>query len=359
MRGRWWAAAGAAAALAAWLAMSAAGMAVGTGGTFSDTGGLTPLAQRAISAVTSLGLMAPEAPGTFAPYLPVSRAEAVEGVVAVAGLALATSGPASYTDVPVGDPAFGAVQAADGAGWMAGWAPAQGLFGPTAPMSRSALAVLAANALGYTASLGGLAADTGLLLTRIPDVNYTGAYRDYVLEVLFTGVVPPFDAGRYAGGLPVNREELAVTLYRMYELLDMPASCTVAAEAGVVETGQADALTVTIADRLSRALPATFADRYPPQYALTPGSGAAVGSGGEFVASAPGAYDVGVSLTGPVLSAPVVCSTQVEVTPAPDWPLNLQAREVADGIQLMWTPPPGGAPQGYQVLVEQVGSNNG
>jgi hypothetical protein len=359
MRGRLRTAAGAAAALAAWVAMSAAGAAASASGTFSDTGGLTPLAQRAIAAVTSLGLMAPQAPGAFGPYLPVSRAEAVEGVAQVAGLAPATSGPASYSDVPVGDPAFGAVQAADAAGWMAGWAPAQGLFGPTGPMTRSALAVLAANALGYAASSAGVGSDAALLRARVPDVNTTGPYLDYVLEALFTGVVPPFDAGRYAGNLAVNREELAVTLYRMYELFDVPAACTVTSQAGVVTPGQADALSVTVTDRLGRPLPAAFATRYPPAYAVTPATGATVSSGGEFVATTPGTFGVAVGLAGPLLPSPVACTTQVSVTAPPDWPLIVNAQEVATGVQLTWRPPPGGAPNGYQVLIEQVGGPGG
>ena len=317
----------------------------GASDAFAAGGGGGSLAARALAAISDLGLTAP-ASGA------VTRADAVEEVVAVAGLSPDTTATATYQDVASTSGAYGAVEAAVQAGLMAGWAPTSGDFDPTGTMSRIDLAILATNALGLGAKATGLADDTNAYAS-MRDLSRAGTDRGYAVLMLEMGVVPPVSATRFMPNAAVTASEFAVALYRMWLDEDVPASATLTPAAAQMRTTGTDIVTLAATNRLGAPVPAANLARYQAVYTESGGSL----SDGVFSAASAGAYDISVSLTGPLLTHPVTATTTVTVTapPAPPAPLTaptgVSASEVTGGIAVSWTP--GTSITGYQLL-EQV-----
>lgn len=304
------------------------------------------IAQRALAAASQLGLPVPSAG-------PVTRAEAVEAVDAVAGLSPQTPASPTYTDVPSSSSAYGAIEAALAAGLTSGWAPASGAFQPDAPMSRIDLAVLATSALGLDGKAAALISNVSLY-PRLGDLTRAGYDLGFANAMLEEGVVPPVSASRYMPEAPVTPTALAVALYRMWLVEDVPAAATLTPQAPKVLTGASDALTLTVQNRLGAPVPGLNLARYHVAYTA---AGATV-SGGVFSAATQGKYAVTVSLSGPLLPQPLTATASVSVTTPPPPPLTapsgVGASEVSGGVRVSWTA--GENATAYQILKQVNGS---
>lgn len=275
---------------------------------FAASAGMTALGQRALAATATLDLPIPTT-------ATVTRAEAVQAVVAVAGLAPEPAAPATYQDVsPTVTPvSFGAIEAAVTARLMAGWASTSGNFDPNAPMSRVDLAILATDALGFGAKAATLAGSQ-TLYPALTDLAAVGADLGFANAMLETGVVPPVSAVRYMPGAPVTPVELAVALDRLWRLVDVPATATLTGTVPSPTVGVADPLSLVVTDRLGNPIPARNAGRYPVVYAQ---SGGGV-TDGAFLARTAGTYEVSAQIEGPLLPSALAATASITVTaPAP------------------------------------------
>jgi hypothetical protein len=265
--------------------------------------GRTTLASRALAAASQLRLPVSTSGR-------VSRAQAVLAVDAVVGLSAASASASSpYTDVAPTQSGFGAIEAAVKAGLMAGWAPTSGTFDPNAPMSRIDLAILATNALGLQAKAHALIGDTSLY-PRLGDLGSAGYDLGFANAMLEAGVVPPESATRYAPRAAVTATTLAVAVYRMWLLEDVPVAVSLSAAAPSVLTSQPDTLRFTAANRLGRAVPEADLARYAAAFTATsPGAVRGVA----FSADQPGSYTVRVTLSGPFLRSPASTAITIGV----------------------------------------------
>lgn len=285
---------------------------------YYDISKLTPLAQRAAVNLYRQGIMNGTAPGKFSPYIQVTRAQAVKFIVNALRLPKATpSTPATYGDVSNFSQYFPYIEAAVKAGILTGMAPASGDFNPSTPITRADFAVLATNALGDQGLARSLANNTSKYsylrdLGQVP----AGDLGD-VNAMMQVGIIPPYDSSRYAPLNKVNREEFAVAIMRLYNVLSaqgqLSASLTPAAAGTGV--GQADSLSLTVRNAQGQTLSAAQLSQYTVAYAVTGpnGASATVSPNGTFVATSAGTYTVEVSISGTGLSSPVTAQTVITV----------------------------------------------
>lgn len=258
----------------------------------------------ALAVVAALGLPMP-ANG------PVTRADAVIAVDAVAGLAAANPSQATYTDVSPSDAYYGAIEAASAAGLLSGWAPAAGRFRPGAPMTRIDLAILAVNVLGLAPQARSLARDSAAYPALRTIHPMAAAYLGDAVLMLRDGIVPPEGPRVYAPYGPVSLPSLALALDRMWRLWDVPMYLRLLPTTPSVAPGEADSLAVSATNRLGSVVPeANLLAHYPVTYTVAaPGSVA----NGVFSAPAVGSYLLTAALSGPLLTAPVAGTTTVAV----------------------------------------------
>lgn len=277
-------------------------------GAFAASSGVTALGQRALSATATLGLPVPTT-------VAVTRAEAVEAVIAVAGLAPEPSASPTYADVsPTATPtSFGAIEAAVNAGLMAGWVATSGDFEPNAAMSRIDLAILATDALDLGSRAQSLAGDHALY-PALRDLATAGDNLGFANAMLQAGVVPPVSTVRYMPGAAVTPVELAVALDRMWRLVDLPAAASLTATISSPAVGVADPLTLVVTNRLGHAVPSLNRGLYPVTYTANGGSV----TDGAFSAQAAGTYEVSAEIEGPLLRSALAATASIVVAaPAP------------------------------------------
>ncbi len=307
-------------------------------GAYTDEAGLSALARTAISAVTQVGLMRATASGTFSPSGSVSRADAVTAIAQVLAVGPATPAVPDYSDVPAALPDYGAVEAALADGWMTGWAPGSGAFQPSVPITREQFAVLVTNAMGLT-QLAESLQDNVKTYGALRDLGWAGYDLGDVNAVLAKGLMPPLGSHRFGLGAPLTRAQLAIALYRMFLHLDVPSAVTLSPAHAVVRVGGMEQLALSAVDRLGRPVPAAYLGLDTVTYALADGGAdGSVGPTGAVAVSAPGAYTIVASVTGPFLSVPLTASATA-YAPSPPGPAAIQAtaEEVAGGIEVSWT----------------------
>lgn len=288
---------------------------------YNDLSNLTPLARRAAISLYEEGVMNGTAPGRFSAYGEVTRAQAVKFVVNALHLARHFPAHATFTDVSSQSPYYGWIEAARTAGLLDGWAWS-GTFGPSRAMTRVDLAVLATNALHEQSLAASLATDTstyGYLrdLRRVPAADLGD-----VNAMMKEGVVPPVTATAYQAFAPVNRDEFAVAIMRLYGHLNplsggAIASAALSAANASLTVGTADPLTLTVTDKGSTRTVTGSPYRLAWSISGGPADGATVNNAGVFKASRPGVYTVRVRVSQGTLPFPVTAHTTVTVTAAP------------------------------------------
>ena len=305
--------------------------------TYYDIYDLTTLAQNAANGLFTAGIMNGTAPGKFSPDGIVTRAQAVKFVVNLSGVQLQYPKTPSYTDVTAGSQYYPYIETALADGFLTGYAGSSGSFDPSAPVTRVDLAILVINAMGDQSVAQSMATDTTTYkqfidLSKVPsgDLGYANAG-------MKLGFVPPLNATLYYPNGKVNREQLAVGLWRAYEALQVaaPASATVTSTPADVGVGQAATLSIAVMNKAGKALTASQLAGYTISYSVTGSnaSSATVSANGLFVATAAGNYTVQASISGGVLSAPITATATVGVygTPAALVVKPASASLVADG----------------------------
>jgi hypothetical protein len=324
----------------AWMvtALGSGGAALASGSPYYDIQRLTPLAQRAIVGLYQAGIMNGTAPGKFSPYGVVTRAQAVKFVVNLVGLSLVYPRTPDYADVGKGSQYYPYIETALKDGILSGYAPSSGNFNPSVPVTRIQLAVLEVNALGEQALAQSLASDTTLYPRLVDMSQVPPGYLGYANAGMKLGLVPPLNATHYAPAGQVDREQLAVGLWRALGQLkaSAPATLRIEQSAATVGVGQVDSLTVTVLNRAGQVIPAAALASYSVAFSVTGNnaSSASVSQAGQFVASAAGTYTVQASLSGGVLPAPITATATVGVYGAP---VALEVKPaagtvVADGV---------------------------
>lgn len=306
--------------------------------TYYDIYDLTTLAQTAANGLYQAGIMNGTAPGKFSPAGVVTRAQAVKFVVNLSGVKLQYPRTASYSDVTSGSQYYPYIETALADGFLTGYAGTSGAFDPSAPVTRIDLAILVVNALGDQSVAQSMATDT-TTYAKFTDLNKVPAGDlGYANAGMKLGFVPPLNATLYFPNGKVNREQLAVGLWRGYEALQAgsPASLKIASSPADVGIGQAANLSVTATNKAGTALTASELSGYTVTYTVTGSnaSSASVSSNGVFVATAAGNYTVEASISGGVLSAPVTGTLTVGVYGTPT-ALKVAAATtslVADGV---------------------------
>jgi len=303
--------------LAACLAMGGNALAFSGNPNYYDIGKLTALAQRAANTLYEEGIMNGTGPGEFSPYGTVTRAQAVKFIVNALRLPLASPGSATYADVSPQSQYYPYIEAAVKAGILTGMAASSGDFNPSTPITRADFAVLSTNALGDQALANSLANNTtkyGYLkdLGKVP-AGDLGA----VNAMMQVGIIPPYDSHLYAPLNRVNREEFAVAIMRLYNVLAAAGaqSVSVAPASGVTAVGQADQLSVTVRNGQGQVLSGAALAPYSITYQVVgSNSGSAgVSSNGSFLASAAGTYTVQVTVSGAGMPHPVTGTAQIQV----------------------------------------------
>ena len=288
--------------------------------TYYDIYDLTTLAQTAANGLFQAGIMNGTAPGKFSPDGVVTRAQAVKFVVNLSGVHLEYPKTPSYSDVSASSQYYAYIETALQDGFLTGYAGSSGAFDPSTPVTRVQLAILTINAMGDQSVAQSMATDsttyfgTGKLkdLAKVPsgDLGYANAG-------MKLGFVPPLNGSLYFPNGKVNREQLAVGLWRAYEALQAsaPASAAITATPMTVGVGQASTLTTVVKNKAGTTLTAAQLAGYTLTYSVTGtnASSATVSSNGIFVATASGNYTVGVSISGGLLSAPVTATGTVGV----------------------------------------------
>lgn len=284
---------------------------------YYDISNLTPLAQRAAVRLYREGIMNGTAPGKFAPYIRITRAQAVKFVVNALGLPLDGGGAQTYTDVSPASQYFGHIEAAVKANILSGMAASSGDFHPSTPITRVDFAVLATNALGdqsLAQSLQGNTTKYGYLtdLASVPAADLGD-----VNAMMEAGIVPPYDKTRFAPFVALNREEFAVALMRLDNVLTLrsPASVSLSAAQSATTVGKSDQLSLAVTDENGHALPTSALSAYDVTYAVTSSnsSTATVTSTGAFSASAAGTYTVQVQIDGGRMVHPITATTTIQV----------------------------------------------
>lgn len=307
--------------LASTLGVGASAFAFSGNPHYYDIAKLTPLAQRAAVTLYQDGIMNGTAPGKFSPYGQITRAQSVKFIVNALRLPLDSTATETYTDVTRFSQYYPYIEAAVKAGILTGMAPASGDFNPSAIITRVDFAVLATNALGDQPLAQSLAHNTtkyGYLrdLGTVPAADLGDV--NAMMEV---GIVPPYNKVRFAPFNKMNREEFAVAIMRLYNVLaarNLTAAALAAAKP-VVGVGQTDQLTVTAQNASGQTFSAGQLSQYTVAYSVTGANSASatVTPNGAFVATAPGTYTVDVSISGNGLTSPVVASTQIQVFGSP------------------------------------------
>ncbi len=293
----------------------------GTSPNYYDIAKLTPLAQRAAVTLYEQGIMNGTAPGKFSPYGQITRAQSVKFVVNALRLQLQPSASQTYTDVSRFSQYYPYIEAAVKAGILTGMAAASGSFYPSAIITRVDFAVLATNALGDQSLAQSLAGNTTKYsylkdLSKVPPADLGDV--NAMMEV---GIVPPYNRDRFAPFNKLNREEFAVAIMRLYNVLSARnlSSASLSAANPVVGVGQSDQLTVTAENANGQQFSGAQLSAYTIQYSVvgSNSSSATVSPNGAFVATAPGTYTVQVSISGNGLQNPVTATTQIQVFGAP------------------------------------------
>jgi hypothetical protein len=287
--------------------------------TYYDIYDLTTLAQTAANGLFRLGIMNGTAQGEFSPEGVVTRAQAVKFVVNLVGVPLLYPKEPSYNDVGMGSQYYPYIETALADGYLAGVAGSSGHFDPSAPVTRIQLSVLLINALSDQDLAQSLANNTSLF--RLTDVARVPAGElGYANAAIKLGLVPPFYATR-AGAVfspngQVNREEMAVALWRAYGELkaSAPASASLATNPASVGVDQAATLAVRVENKKGQVLTASQLGIYFVSYSLTAGNpSATVSPDGLFVGHAPGTYTVQAAISGGLLTTPVTATRTVVV----------------------------------------------
>ncbi len=292
---------------------------------YYDISHLTPLAKRAIETLGAEGVMNGTAPAKFAPYGIVTRAQAIKFVVKALGLKKIYPAQPSFPDISRFSQYYPYAEAALQGGFLTGlWSAGENLS-PSVPISRVDFAVLATNALKDQGLAAQLQSTTRYnYLTDIGKVP--AADRGDVNAMMKVGIVPPIDTHIYGPFSRLNREEFAVAMYRMYNLLkaaqqpppvsqSAPASATLAPAQPSVGVGQADQIQLTVDNAAGQVIPASQLTGYQISYQVT-GQNAnqgVVSPNGNFVATAAGTYTVTVSISGSGLTQPITAQTTVDV----------------------------------------------
>jgi cytochrome oxidase Cu insertion factor (SCO1/SenC/PrrC family) len=154
---------------------------------------------------------------------------------------------------------------------------------------------------------------------------------DAMMEV---GIVPPYTATSFAPNLSLNREEFAVALYRLYNVLNSaPASATLTAAQSSTTVNTPDQLTLTVTDQDGAPISSPDLAAYTVQYSVAAGNSTTtathgtVNSSGQFTATAAGTYTVNASISGGSLSQPVTASVTITVAAAQPASATLTAAE--------------------------------
>jgi hypothetical protein len=301
---------------------------------YTDISSLTPLAQRAIVTLYQDGIMNGTAPGKFSPYLPITRAQAVKFVVNALRLPNDRGASQTFGDVGRHSQYYGRIESAQHHGLLNGMVNGHGDFYPSTPITRVAFATLATNALGDQALAQSLAGNT-TKFPKIADLSTLSAAQigdvDAMMEV---GIVPPYNATSFAPTRSMNREEFAVALYRLFNLLQaehphqprhhhfyavQPAAASLSAAASTTDVNTADQLTLAVTDAHGNAIPSWVLAKYTIAYTVaaanstTTATDGSVSSSDVFTATAAGAYTVNVSISGGRLPQPITASVTITV----------------------------------------------
>ena len=286
---------------------------------YRDIAHLTALARRAINTVGADGVMTGTAPGKFDPSGPVTRAQAVKFAVNLADLNLEFPRTATFEDISKHSHYYPYVETAYTDGLLRGMSDAtsHGKFDPSTPITRADLAVLLTNALGQQSLAQSLASDT-TLFPKLTDLGTVpSGDLGAVNAMMKLGVVPPLTATAFRPAGHVNREQMAVALYRglLHMKAASPASLTVKAAQADVAVGTADPLTVGAAAADGVALTSAQLAQYSIRYSVTGvnAASATVTGAGVFSATASGAYTVRVALSGGNLTSPLTATTTIDV----------------------------------------------
>lgn len=283
---------------------------------YYDISTLTPLAQTAINGLYGAHIMNGTAPGKFSPAGVVTRAQAVKFVVNLIGVELSYPKTPTYSDVSKGSQYYPYIETALADGLLSNYAGTSGDFNPSTPVTRIQLAILIVNALGDQSLAQSLSSDSQYAhlggYAQIPagDAGYANAG-------MKLGFVPPLDATSYAPNAKVDREQLAVGLWRAHESLESaaPASVTATTSAATVGVNQADVITASVLGKSGTALTQAELGGYTIAYSVTGtnASTASVSAAGTFVATAAGDYTVEVSVSGGSLTAPLTTTVSIGV----------------------------------------------
>lgn len=294
---------------------------------YYDISHLTPLARRSIETLGAEGIMNGTAPAKFAPYGVVTRAQAIKFVVKALGLKKIFPSQASFPDISNYSQYYPYAEAALQGGFLNGlWSAGEDL-GPSVPISRVDFAVLATNALkdqSLAAQLQNTTKYNYLAdISKVPTAD-----RGDVNAMMQVGIIPPIDTHTYGPFSRLNREEFAVAMYRMYNVLKggqppattpvsqtTPATATLAPATASTAVGQADQVQLTVDNASGQVIPTSQLTGYQVTFAVVGpnGSQGVVSPNGNFVATTPGAYTVSVTISGPSLTQPITAQTTVNV----------------------------------------------
>lgn len=284
---------------------------------FRDVGGLSALARTAIQSVAKAGIMTGTAPGKFNPSGLVTRAQAVKFAVNLANLTLEYPRSADFPDISQASVYYPYVETALADGLLSGVSGAStgSRFDPSADITRTDLAALLTNALGDQTLAQSFASDAAAY-PRLTDLaSVPSADLGAVIAMMKAGVVPPYTSARYAPAVKVNREQMAVALYRgtIQLAASAPGSVTLTPSSPTVGANTTDPLTLVVKDAAGTVM--TSLTGYSVAYALTGAnaSQANVTGAGIFSASAPGEYTVTATVSGGRLKAPLTATAIVEV----------------------------------------------
>ena len=190
-------------------ASSATGLPVPT---FSDVPADHPFAEE-IAWLVAEGVTTGYPDGTFRPTAPVSRQAMATWVARIysAPTPLCTSSP--FPDVPVENEHCGAIAVMGAGGVMTGYA--DGLFRPSAPISRQAGPAVLARA-------GGAGVLPVCTTPPFPDVATTNQFCPVIRAMVLGGITTGYADGLYHPTAPVTRQAMAAWLFRIYAEDDGP-----------------------------------------------------------------------------------------------------------------------------------------